>query len=117
MKSEFERRKEKNIPTIAADFDGLWRELVTTFKSERVYLDMIAGGKYGIALNEFGGHELVKYVFSKAYGGMFPVSYEEISDLEYNRVEAEFNSGMVSVWWLRGTDRVELHRATGTRLV
>lgn len=117
MKSEFERRKEKNIPTIAADFDGLWRELVTTFKSERVYLDVIAGGKYGIMPNRFGGQELVKYNFAKSYSGSSPFTYEEISDLEYNRVEAEFNNGMVSVWWLRGTDRVELHRATGTRLV
>lgn len=117
MKTEFERRKEKNIPTIAADFDGLWRELVTTFKNERVYLDVIAGGKYGIMPNRIGGHELVKYNFAKGYSGSVPFTYEEISDSEYNEVERDFNKGMVSVWWLRGIDKAELHRATGSPLV
>ena len=117
MKSEFERRKEKNIPTIAANFDGLWRELITTFKSERVYLDRIAGGRYGLMPNKIGGHDLVKYNFAQGYSGPMPFTFEEISDSEYNEVEKDFNKGMVSVWWFRGTDRVELHRATGSPLV
>ena len=115
--TEFERRKENKIPTLAADFDGCWRELITTFKYERVYLRDICGKSYGLYLNHFGGYELVEYIFAQGHSGSVPFTYQPITDREYNEVESDFNKGQVSVWWMRGNERVELHRATGRSLV
>lgn len=117
MKTEFERRKEKKIPTLAADFNGCWRELVTTFKHERAYLRDILGKSYGLHLNHFGGYELVEYIFAKGHSGQVPFTYKGISDREYNEVEKNFNKGQIGVWWMRGNKHVEIHRATGSSLI
>lgn len=115
--SEFERRKAKGIPTLASNFDSLWRELVTTFRSEIVYLSNVhTGRKYSIQNNKMGGFTLVRSHFARGYHGMSPFTYEHISDSEYNEVESDFDAGVVGVFWIRGGEHVELHRATGIKL-
>jgi hypothetical protein len=112
-----EQRREKKIPTIGATFNDLWRELTTTFRHERgVYLQSPDLKRYGAMLMDHGGMDLVKLEFAKGYHGMQPFSFSKINDTEYNEVEEDFNKGHISVYWLRASEKIELHRATGEKI-